>query len=73
MTERLEHWAAHAPDRTFLSQRTAGGEWRELVVTSDPFPGATLFSDLAITSASPALDFAQAGVGLDSELERFLV
>jgi feruloyl-CoA synthase len=28
MTERLEHWAAHAPDRIFLAERDAGGEWR---------------------------------------------
>jgi len=28
LTERLEHWAAHAPDRAFLAQRDATGEWR---------------------------------------------
>ncbi len=30
LTERLEHWAAVAPDRTFLAQRSADGEWRRL-------------------------------------------
>src|SRR5262245_13288558 len=30
LTERLEHWAQAAPDRTFLAQRTASGEWRKL-------------------------------------------
>ena len=30
LTERLEHWAAVAPDRTFLAQRTAEGPWREV-------------------------------------------
>jgi len=29
LTSRLEHWAKHAPDRTFLAERTAdGGGWR---------------------------------------------
>jgi feruloyl-CoA synthase len=27
-TERLEHWAASAPDRVLLAQRDAGGGWR---------------------------------------------
>jgi len=27
LTERLEHWAAQAPDRTFLAQRDATGRW----------------------------------------------
>src|SRR6516162_2416163 len=30
LTERLEHWAAVAPQRTFLAQREAGGDWRRL-------------------------------------------
>ncbi len=30
ITERLEHWAQHAPDRTFLAQRDAAGRWRHL-------------------------------------------
>ncbi|HEY1240990.1 MAG TPA: feruloyl-CoA synthase [Bryobacteraceae bacterium] len=30
MTERLDHWAAVAPDRTFLSERGADGAWRRL-------------------------------------------
>src|SRR3954470_20801021 len=30
ITERLEHWAAHAPDRIFLAERDAGGEWRRI-------------------------------------------
>ena len=28
LTQRLEHWAATAPDRVFLAQRTAAGPWR---------------------------------------------
>ncbi|MBV5335458.1 AMP-binding protein, partial [bacterium] len=28
LTERLEHWAAVAPDRPYLAQRTAEGPWR---------------------------------------------
>jgi len=30
MTERLEHWALHAPDRTFLAKREGGGDWRRI-------------------------------------------
>jgi feruloyl-CoA synthase len=30
LTQRLDHWAAAAPDRVFLAQRTAAGPWRTL-------------------------------------------
>ena len=30
LTERLELWAARAPQRTFLAQRELGGDWRRL-------------------------------------------
>jgi len=30
LTERLEHWAQVAPQRTFLAQRTPAGDWRHL-------------------------------------------
>jgi feruloyl-CoA synthase len=30
LTERLEHWARMVPDRTFLAQRHASGDWRRL-------------------------------------------
>jgi feruloyl-CoA synthase len=30
ITERLEHWAVHAPDRTFLAERDERGEWRRV-------------------------------------------
>ncbi|MGE3932594.1 MAG: feruloyl-CoA synthase [Rhodospirillaceae bacterium] len=30
LTDRLEHWAAVAPDRVFLAERAAGGGWRTL-------------------------------------------
>ena len=30
LTERLEHWADKAPDRTFLAQRDDRGEWRKV-------------------------------------------
>ena len=30
LTERLAHWARLAPDRLFLAQRTADGDWRRL-------------------------------------------
>ncbi len=30
LTEALDHWAKAAPDRVFLGQRNAGGDWRTL-------------------------------------------
>ena len=30
LTERLEHWAATAPARTYLAQRDAAGNWRKV-------------------------------------------
>jgi feruloyl-CoA synthase len=30
LTERLELWAAAAPDRTFLAERSASGDWRRV-------------------------------------------
>src|SRR5450432_3299208 len=30
LTERLEHWAAAAPDRTFLAERDSRGKWRRV-------------------------------------------
>ncbi len=32
LTARLEHWAAVAPDRVFLAQRTRDGAWRKLAL-----------------------------------------
>jgi feruloyl-CoA synthase len=30
LTEKLDYWAANAPDRVFIGQRNASGEWRTL-------------------------------------------
>jgi feruloyl-CoA synthase len=30
LTEKIDHWARAAPDRTFMAQRDAKGEWRRL-------------------------------------------
>jgi len=30
MTDLLEHWARHAPDRTFLAKRENSGDWRRI-------------------------------------------
>jgi len=30
LTERLDHWAAAAPDRVFLAERDDNGEWRKI-------------------------------------------
>jgi feruloyl-CoA synthase len=29
LTERLDHWAAHAPNRVFLAERDRNGQWRK--------------------------------------------
>jgi feruloyl-CoA synthase len=34
LTERLDHWAAVAPDRTFLAKRDRGGDWRKLTYSA---------------------------------------
>lgn len=30
MTDRLDHWAQHTPDRTFIAQRAKDGSWQRL-------------------------------------------
>src|ERR1019366_1888805 len=30
LTDRLEYWAVHAPDRTLYAKRTSSGEWRRI-------------------------------------------
>ena len=30
MTDRLDYWAEHAPDRTFIAKRVNGGDWRRI-------------------------------------------
>lgn len=30
ITDRLHHWAAHAPDRIFVAERAEDGGWRSL-------------------------------------------
>ncbi len=30
LTDRLHHWAGAAPDRTFMAERGAGGDWRRI-------------------------------------------
>lgn len=30
LTERLDHWARKAPDRTFIAMRVDGGDWRKV-------------------------------------------
>jgi feruloyl-CoA synthase len=30
LTDRLDHWAAHTPDRVYLAARGASGDWRKL-------------------------------------------
>jgi feruloyl-CoA synthase len=30
MTDKLDYWAEHAPERTYIAQRVAGGGWRRI-------------------------------------------
>ncbi|CAG1013938.1 partial Long-chain-fatty-acid--CoA ligase, partial [Burkholderiaceae bacterium] len=30
LTDRLQHWAAHAPERTLAAKRVRGGDWRRI-------------------------------------------
>ena len=30
MTDKLDYWAEHAPERTYIAKRDAGGEWRRI-------------------------------------------
>jgi feruloyl-CoA synthase len=30
MTDRLDYWAEHAPDRTYVAKRVNGGDWRRI-------------------------------------------
>ena len=30
MTDRLDHWAEHTPDRTYIAKRVNGGDWRRI-------------------------------------------
>src|ERR1700689_3743130 len=30
LTDRLDYWAIHAPDRTLYAKRTSSGEWRRI-------------------------------------------
>ncbi|HSR08210.1 MAG TPA: AMP-binding protein, partial [Bryobacteraceae bacterium] len=30
MTDKLDYWAEHAPDRTYIAKRVDGGEWRRI-------------------------------------------
>jgi len=30
MTDKLDYWAEHAPERTFIAKRDAGGEWKRI-------------------------------------------
>ena len=30
MTDKLDYWAEHTPDRTYIAKRDAGGEWKRI-------------------------------------------
>jgi feruloyl-CoA synthase len=53
LTERLEHWAAAAPTRTFLAQRTAEGSWRRLSYAEALDKARTIGAALLRRSLSP--------------------
>ena len=73
LTERLEHWAVHAPDRTFLAERVApnrGQTPREPgsdptssdPMGSDPNSSDPTGSDPVVVLQYPRFDFVSDGV-----------
>ena len=30
MTDKLDYWAEHAPDRAYIAKRLDGGDWRRI-------------------------------------------
>jgi len=47
MTDRLDHWAAQTPDRTFIAQRTKEGPWRRLTYAEAAARGRCIGQALA--------------------------
>jgi feruloyl-CoA synthase len=69
ITERLDHWAVHAPARTFLAERNASGEWRRATYAEAlrrVRPIAQSFLDRRLSSERPILILS--GNGIDHAL-----
>jgi len=53
LTERLVHWAKAAPDRVFLAQRDAAGQWRTLSYASALASARSIAAALLARNLSP--------------------
>lgn len=53
MTDRLDHWAEHAPDRTLIAQRTKEGPWRRLTYAQAAAAGRRIGQALVERGLSP--------------------
>jgi feruloyl-CoA synthase len=53
MTDRLDYWASHTPDRTFIAQRTKEGPWRRLTYAQAATWGRQIGQALVKRGLSP--------------------
>jgi feruloyl-CoA synthase len=53
LTERLVHFAAHAPDRTFIAERDANGQWRKVAYAEALAAAKSIGSALIARGLSP--------------------
>ncbi len=66
LIDRLGYWAQHAPDRTFLAQRSDGGEWKRLTYASALVQVRRIASALLARRLSPERPIAiLSGNGLE--------
>src|SRR5579871_384824 len=73
LTDRLHHWAQAAPDRVFMAERTAAGDWRhityaELLTTSRHIASALIKRGLSaerpvVILSGNSIDHALVGFG----------
>lgn len=72
MTDRLDHWAQQAPDRTFLAQRTPQGPWQRLTYAQAAAGGRQVGQALVQRRLSPERPIAiLSGNDLDHALLGF--
>jgi feruloyl-CoA synthase len=69
ITERIEYWALHAPDRVFLAKREANGSWRTLTFGDTLKQTRSLAQSLLTRKLSPDRPIAiLSGNGLEHAL-----
>jgi len=70
LTDRLLHWAAHAPQRTLAAKRVAGGEWRRLSYAEALAGARSIAQALLDRGLSPERPLA---ILSDNDLEHLLL